>query len=1038
MTERPGFFYAIQRKKSLVLLLAAILLIFGVVCYLNLPKQEYPVIQIPLAVITTVYPGASAEDMEELVTKKIEDEAMAATGFDYCSSYSYDSVSMVQVFLELGLSESEQNQSLTDLRNKIDDLRETDLPSGVSYMNFTSDTGDTAGLILAFTGENRSNAELIQRAKDLRVTLREMPGVHKVEIDGEAKEQIEIIVDIAKLNRMNLSLAEIASLVTYQNNLLPAGDITFKSDKITVNTSGKFEEIEEIGNIILGGSADSGAVTLLKDIAFIGKAPVDDTKLYRFNGEDAVLLNLYYQNGINMVSSSEAILEKVNEYKAGLPQDIGVHTVINLGNDVNNSISNFTVSVIQAVIIVLVVIMLGMSLRNGGIVAVAIPISIMVPFIVMSFMGIDVQFISLAALIIALGMLVDNAVVVSDAIQVRIDNDEKKLYACVNGVKSVALPVLGSTMTTVCMFIMFYFLPGMVYTFAFSLPTIVISALVASYLVSILVTPIMCYFLMKKSKPPVAGKVTMLDRFKGILSKLLNIAFKHKITTIISAIVMLAASACLLLTVNLEFLPKAEKSFVDIKITTTNMNDMRITEAAVDKAVEFVASQPETTFYLTAVGGTAPKYDFGSMPSPDSPNLGNVVLGFDLTQGDNRFKETAYFVDYIQTELDKFIPGVRVQVEELGIIPNLTEPIQIRVTGDDFEAVNNAAALIEEEMKNTEGMTKVYGDRQIKTLSYFVDMQRTSLNGFGLTKAEVQNELNIALMGRETSTFRENTKEYPIVVKSNMQSTDDLANLMVKSSASGAKHQIGQIADIGIQEAYPLITRYNGRRSALVTASPGIGQSSITLQLSLLSKIDSMDLGDVSIDSDGDWGFLYDVLDGLITGAIVGLVGIILVLYMLFGSFRKTAIVICAIPFGFVGAFLGVSLLKPGFNLFTILGMLSLMGVVVNNAIVLVDYIDQERAKGIPIDAACKSAVTQRFRPVLLSTMTAVLGMLPLATGGNVLFRGMAVGFMCGDALAMFFTLIIIPVIYGAWEGYAEKKKAKDKNLKAIDANISQ
>jgi len=331
----------------------------------------------------------------------------------------------------------------------------------------------------------------------------------------------------------------------------------------------------------------------------------EDAKRYQYNGQDAILLSLYYQDGINMAEYGKAVRETVEACKSQLPAGIEVQTIVDLAEDAEHSVNDFIINVLEAVLIVLVIIMLGMSFRNGGIVAVAIPVSIVVPFIAMKFLNIEVQFISLASLIMALGMLVDNAVVVSDAIQVRIDEGEDKVSACVGGVKSVAFPVLASTMTTVAIFVIFYALPGTMASFVFSLPTIVITALLASYVVSILVTPVMCYYLMKKSKPR-KESLSLLGMVGNAVDKLLQLAFRHKALTVVICVALLIFSLGLLTTLSQEFMPKGDKPLVDISITTTNLNDIRKTEEAVARVVTAIQDLPETTFYLSAVGGSPP------------------------------------------------------------------------------------------------------------------------------------------------------------------------------------------------------------------------------------------------------------------------------------------------------------------------------------------------------------------------------------------------------------------------------------------------
>ncbi|MGL5437214.1 MAG: efflux RND transporter permease subunit [Lachnospiraceae bacterium] len=518
MNQRKGFFYAMLRKRNLVLMLSAIVIAAGLLAYQILPKQQYPVVLTPAVTIVAVYPGAAPDEMEAMVAKPIEDMVMETAGYDFCYSQSMDSTCVVVVRFGLDLSGEELTASQTDLRNKTNDLWATTLPSGVTNVMFSVAEINTAGLILAFTGETQSSNELAERAGALKDKLQKLDGVQKVEVGGDAEERIVITVDMAKLNQMNLPLSALSSMIGYKNSIVPAGVLEFETDKITVNTSGMFESVEEIQNIIVDASTANGTVTRLKDIAEIKLEADEDAKTYQYNGNETILLSLFYSDGTNIVSAGKAVNAEIEAYQAGLPEGVELTTVFNMAEDVRVSVNDFIISVFQALLIVLVVVMAGMSLRNGGIVTVAIPVSLAVPFLVMLLTDIEVQFISLASLIIALGMLVDNAVVVSDSIQVLYDEGEERLDACAKGVKSVAFPVLASTMTTVSIFIMFYMLPGTMQSFVFSLPTIVIAALLASYVVSLCVTPVMCYLLMKKTDP---NAVTMFTKLKGL--------FRHRV-----------------------------------------------------------------------------------------------------------------------------------------------------------------------------------------------------------------------------------------------------------------------------------------------------------------------------------------------------------------------------------------------------------------------------------------------------------------------------------------------------------------------------
>lgn len=1001
--KNKGLTYNLIIKRKAVIAIVIILFILGGICFNITPKQQYPVIELPMVIITTVYPGASPSDMEELITSKIEDECIESEGFDNVKSDSYNGISVVKVSFIKDLSSEELQDKMDKLRVKINSLKENELPSGITSLTYNDNAFETCGLILSFTGENKTNEELTQRAESLKDAISGTDGVIRTEVEGELEPQIKITVDSAKMSHIPVSLTELSNIISYQNSTIPVGTIKFENNEIYVDSSGKFSDIEEIKNIIIYVNKETGAVIKLRDVAEITKEYDKDGKSYNFNGENAVVLSVFFDEDKNILKTGDNVLNIIEEYKKSIPDDIQINNIVYLADDVNNSINDFIINLIESVAIVLIVIMLGMSIINGTIVAFVIPLTIFLTFIAMVLFDIDVQFVSLASLIIALGMLVDNAIVVSDAIQVRIDNDEDKLSACINGTKEVALPVFSSMLTTVAIFCVFYMLPGTMRRFVFSLPTIVISALVLSYLVSILVTPIMCYMLMKKTKAK-KEKKPLIRRF---FSFLLSFCLKHRVITIILSILCVGSSAYFLTRLDMELVPNSDKMLLDINIETDNLYDIRKTEKAVSEVSKILKGEENIEYFLSATGGRIPKYDFTSMPSTDSSNTGSFVVKIksveNITKGD--------YCQYLENKLKSAI-SERITVKEIGIIPKSSELIQFNICGDDMDNINNAALIAEQTLKSVGNAKNIYADTKVKTYNYYIDIKNDSLNSTGLTKGAVQNELNIAMMGRTVTTFRKNSKEYPVILKTNTTSTNDLKNLDIKSSVTNGKYKLSQVADLNYIFEYNKISRYNGQRCVTVTALPNIGKSAVEIQNAVRKELDKANLGPVSITYEGDSDMFEQVISSLSVGAVLGILAIFLILYLQFYSVNRSIIIFVTIPFALIGSSIGLYVFGENLSMFAILGIISLIGVVVNNAIVLVDYMDNELKNGISSIEACRSAVDKRFRPIMLSTATTILGLIPLAFSGNILFRGLAIAFMCGLSTSLFFTLIVIPVIY--------------------------
>lgn len=1003
LLKNKGLIYNLISKRKAVIAIVIILFILGGICFSITPKQQYPIIELPMVIITTVYPGASPSDMEELVTSKIEDECLEAEGFDSVTSDSYNGISVVKVSFSKDLSENELQDKMDKLRIKINDLKTNELPEGITSLTYNDNAFETCGLILSFTSDNKTNEELTQRAESLKDIISGTSGVIRTEVEGELEMRVKITVDSSKLNHIPISLTELSSIISYQNSTIPVGTIEFENNELYINSSGKFKDIEEIKDIIIYINSETGAIIKLRDVADIEMEENRDSKKYSYNGKNAVIVSVFFDENVNILETGDTVLNIVNEYKKTIPDDIEINKIVYLADDVNTSINDFIVNLIESVLIVLIVIMIGMSIVNGSIVAFVIPLTIFLTFIAMSAFDIDVQFVSLASLIIALGMLVDNAIVVCDAIQVRIDNNEDKLSACINGTKEVALPVFSSMLTTVAIFCVFYMLPGSMRRFVFSLPTIVISALVFSYAVSMIVTPVMCYMLMKKSKIKKKKK----EYIREFFSKLLHISLKYRFITLMFSVLCVASSTYFISRLDMELVPNSDKMLLDINIETDNLYDIRKTENAVNEVAEIIKNEENIEYFLSATGGRIPKYDFTSMPSTDSTNTGSFVVKLnntrDMTKGE--------YCQYLENKLKSCV-SERIIVKEIGIIPKSSELIQLNICGDDMENINSAGIQAEQLLKEIDGAKNVYADTKFKAYNYYIDIKNDSLNSIGLTKGEVQNELNIAMMGRTITNFRKNSKEYPVVLKTDINTITNLKNIEIKSSRTNGKYKLTQFTNINYVSDYNKISHYNGQKCVTVTALPNNGKSAVEIQNTLKNKLDTVNFNGLSIVYEGDSDMFEEVISSLSVGALLGMLAIFLILYLQFYSVNRSIIIFVTIPFALIGSSAGLFIFGENLSMFAILGIISLIGVVVNNAIVLVDYMDTELAKGMSSMEACETAVDKRFRPIILSTATTILGLIPLAFSGNVLFRGLAIAFMCGLSTSLFFTLIVIPVIY--------------------------
>lgn len=458
---------------------------------------------------------------------------------------------------------------------------------------------------------------------------------------------------------------------------------------------------------------------------------------------------------------------------------------------------------------------------------------------------------------------------------------------------------------------------------------------------------------------------------------------------------------------DLQLMPYSDKMLLDVNIETDNLYDLSNTEKQLKKVENVIKDEKSVEYYLSSVGGRVPKYDFTTIASTDATNVGCFVVKLK----DTGSMEKGEYCKYLEDKI-KEVTSANVTVKEIGIMPKSSEEIQIDVCGEDIDNINKAATEISQTLSNDPEVRDVYTDLKVKGYNYYIDLKNDSLNSAGLTKGEVQNELNIAMMGRTVTTYRNNSQEYPVVLQTATDSLDNLRNIQIKSSKSGSKFKLSQIAEIKNVSDYSKISHYNGERCVTITALPKYKKSAVVIENRLIDQINNTDFKGINLVYEGDSDTFIEITTALRVGGIVGVIAIILILYLQFYSLKRCFIIMLTVPFAIVGSSLGLVIFNENLSLFVILGIISLIGVVVNNAIVLVDYIDGELSEGMPIKQACRTAVSKRFRPIILSSTTTILGLVPLAFAGNILFKGLAIAFMCGLFVSLVFTLIVIPVVY--------------------------
>ncbi len=997
--------YTAIKYRKIALFVLVVLLAAGAYNYYVSPRQENPGINAPIAMITVTYPGASPTEVESLVTEKIEDAASEIEGYDYSSSYSRNSVSVIIMRLAYG---TDTQRAWQKLREKMDKLQD-DLPAECSTIEIDTELVETAGVIIGVAGEGYTYEALYEYAKLLRDELSEIGGISRFDIDGKQEKNIVVEVDYRLLNQLDLSLEDIVQMIQIQNVEIPSGSLEGDGGKINVRTEGSFESVRDIENIIIGVSPDNGSVMRLSDLAEVSYELEESSYKVKEGHLNAVLLTGYFREDINIVLAGKAVDSTIRAFQKQLPDDLVFERILYQPDTVEEAVREFSMNLIQGILFVIAVVFIGMGMRNAVIVSTAIPASIFATFTMMKILEINIHQISIAALIVALGMLVDNAIVISDAIQVKLDSGEERMAACVEGTKSVSVPVLTSTLTTIAAFMPFLFLDSIAGEYIVSLPQIIMISLTASYLVALFITPSMAYLFFK----PQSGR---LKASKVILffEKTLALGLQKKWAVVTAVILSLGMTVWIGTLLGLQFFPYADTDMVYMSIESHGFGDINQTEEIVDSVSEMLDEEPYVVGYTASVGGDLPKFYYTIAQRAPSDDYGQIMLRIDLKRLEQEalYETLTDYVDMLQRKVDAVITKGKVTVIQIEQAEPIGAPVRVRLTGTDMDRLGQAAEEVKGLLSAIGGTENIDDDFEQRKYAFSVGLNKTKASLFGISNYDVQNEVSIALRGRSAGVYRSGAFEYPVRVKSNIEMKGELENLRIKSAVTSQKVLLKEIAEINLEDELPVIKKYNRRFAVHVYSEVKAGYTSSQIQKALDKQRESLNLQGIKLEFDGEPEKIGENFGNVAEAAVYAIVAVYLILLIQFKSFVQPVIILITVPLAIVGSILGLYVFGQKLSFMAMLGMVSLLGIVVNNAIVLIDFINYELNQGMCVEEACTRAVEKRMRPIILSTGTTVIGLTPLVYSGSMLFVPMAVALMSGLLVSTLLTLIVIPVIY--------------------------
>ncbi len=1000
-----------NNRTTLVLLL--VILAAGISAYLNMPRDYDPGFIIRTAQVITHFPGASPERVELLVSDKLEKVVQEIPELDFVVSESRTGVSIVKVNIKE--SYTEMRPIWDKLRRKIEDAI-GDLPDGVLGPFVNDEFGDVFGTVLTLTGEGFSYAELKQVADEARDEFLRIPEAAKVEIYGAQEERIFIEYNNARLAELGLSPYQLMQTLSSRNIVVPGGYVMLAPERIALEPSGNFESVEDVRRTIiqLPGSKE---VLYLEDIAEVYRGYVDPpSSKVKSSGIPALGLAISMREGSNIIALGEKVRMVLERLQAAYPIGIEFDVITFSPDEVDKKVKDFGGNLLQAIAVVAAVMLLSLGLRTGLIVATLIPCTMVTALLVMSFFHIGLDQISLAALIIALGMLVDNGIVMTESIMVQMAAGKKVVDAAVDSATELRVPLLTSSLTTAAAFLPIYLAESTTGEYTAPLFKVVTITLLCSWILALTVVPLMCVHLLKVKKEESGFDTRFYRWYRAALQWLLH---NRWLTLIAIVVIFFVAMSGMKYIPNI-FFPPSDRPYYKMELKLPIGSAIERTETVVREIEGFIKSDllaSETkagiTNWVSYIGSGGPRFLLTHSPEPLSPHYGLLIIN----------TTSSAVISELMTQLDRYtfdhFPDLVVTLKRFENGAPIENPVEIRLSGKDTDKLFTLVDQVKAKMAVIPGVKNVSDDWGRQTKKLLVKINQARARRAGVSSQDIAISLQTGLSGLELTQYREGDQIIPVVMRSvaaDRQDIGKLETLAVYSQATGNSVPLKQVADIEVLWQPAKILRRDRLKTVKVGGQlePGVTAMSAFDQLIpwLEKEQATWEVG-YRYEPGGEMESSQKANKSIGEKLPVAAFIIMILLVAQFNSIRRPLIILATIPLGIVGVVIGLLVARSYFGFMTLLGIISLAGIVINNAIVLLERIKMEiEVNGLSPQYAIIEAAQRRMRPILLTTATTVLGMLPLYLGGGEMWEPMAVAIMAGLLFSTILTLGVVPVLY--------------------------
>ncbi len=999
--------------QALVLFMILALGVTGTYSYFSLGRAEDPSFTIKTMVVNVAWPGATAAEMQTQVADKIEKKLQALPYLDRVESYSQPGASFIQVYLVDRTPPAQVKELWYQVRKKVGDIR-NELPAGVIGPNFNDEYGDVYSTIYMLTADGSSLADLKARGENIRQGLLRVPGVNKVDLIGEQPEKIFIELSHAKLATLGITPQQIFDSVAKQNAVASGGSVDTSADRINLRVTGAFSGVEAIAAVPV--QAD-GRLFRLGDIATVSRGYQDPpTFIVREGGKPALGLGVSMQEGENVLTLGARLEAAMAAIVAELPIGIEVTQIADQPRIVEHSVSEFVETFIEALGIVLLVSFLSLGWRAGIVVALSVPLVLAIVLAIMHVAGIDLHRITLGALIIALGLLVDDAIIAIEMMVVKMEQGWDRARAATFAWTSTAFPMLTGTVVTAAGFLPVGFAKSSAGEYAGGIFWIVALALLASWIVAVLFTPYLGLKLLPDLAKPGARKnpdIVYDTRIYRALRRMIELALHRRAIVVGATILMLVAAIAAFPFVQQQFFPTSTRTELFLELRLAEGSAIGVTDAAAKKAERLLAEDPDIVTYTTYVGQGSPRFWLGLNPVLPNPSFAQIVVVTKDIAARERVKARLEHV-----LADGALPEARVRVDRFTFGPPVGFPVQFRVVGADPMKVRAIADQVRSVMAENPKVIDPHLNwgEQVKSIRLEVNQDRA--RALGLTPQDVSQMLQTLLTGYTVTQYREGIEHIDVVaraVPAERLELDRLPSLTI-ATRNGIAVPLSQIATLHYEYEEPILWRRN--RDIVLTARADIVDNvqapDVTNEiLPKLHPIISTLPSGYRIETGGSIEESVKANSALVAVfPIMALVMLALLMVQL-QSFSRLALVFVTAPLGLIGATGALLVSNRPFGFVALLGLIALAGMIMRNTVILVDQIDRDIAAGHTRHRAIIDATVRRARPVALTALAAILGMVPLA--GSAFWGPMAITIMGGLLVATVLTLLVVPALYAMW-----------------------